>query len=197
MKLNFFQVKIKNKKLILLVMLSVVVSTCLFSQPIRNIRVDTVRWKDGSYTLDKYLNDTLIHRSSYFKDNTQEQIIGNYNGSGGYYKQFYSNGNVKFEGFEYEGNWFGLWIFWNELGQRELVQDKNYEDNTIVETHYDYYETGVIKSISKYKGKLYNVVPDSTGCVQRVFNKKENLTKTGVWLYFSEFGEIIDRKKYD
>jgi antitoxin component YwqK of YwqJK toxin-antitoxin module len=166
-------------------------NSSLFSQPKHIIKVDTIHWKDGGYTFDTYLNDTLIHRRSYFKDSTQEQVIGNYYGSAGYYKQFYSNGNVKFERFEYNNEDFGIWIYWNELGQRSFVEDINDEDTTVIATYYEYFETGVLKSVKRYKGKLYKLVKDKDGNTQRLYSKKEELTKTGTWIYFSEFGELI------
>lgn len=171
-------------------------STFLFSQPNLNIRVDTVRWKDGGYTLDTYLRDTLINRRSFFKDSTQEQINGDFRGPSGYRKIWNKNGNLNFEGIQYNNEYIDLFIIWNEKGQRVTVYEFNEEDTIVKATYYEYYETGVLKSIKKYKGKTFNLVKDSFGVKQKVYNYKEDLTKTGIWIYFSEFGEIIERKKY-
>ena len=177
-------------------MLFSLLTSFLYAQRQFITKVDTVHWEDGGYTFDTYLNDTLILRRSFFKDSTQKQVIGDFLGSSGYYKQFYKNGNMYYERYHYDNKDMGIWVYWNELGQRAFVRDINDEDTTLVATYYEYYETGVLKSVKKYKGKLYRLVKDADGFEQKVYFKKEDLTKTGTWLFFSEFGELIERKRH-
>ncbi len=172
----------------------------IYCQKKNIIKVDTVRWKDGSSSIDTYLNDTLIRRVGYSIDSNLLTESGGYIfGYNASYKLYYKNGKLSCEGVIINNKRDGLWVFWNEKGQRIYIKDYFDNGEKINAIYYEYYETGVLKVIKKYKGKATIIekdpkIPD----LFSVFETSENeLIKTGEWIYFSEYGEVIERKKYD
>jgi hypothetical protein len=79
------------------------------------------------------------------------------------------------------------------------VKEYSQKGNKINATYYEYYKTGALKAIKKYKGNAVRTekhpkIPDLFSVIE---STEKDLIKTGEWVYFSEYGEVIERKKYD
>ncbi|MES2725466.1 MAG: hypothetical protein V4643_00095 [Bacteroidota bacterium] len=190
----------KNIIIIFLLILIGCFENCVYSQVKSKIRIDTTYFKkEGGFSIDTYKNDTLIHRFSYYNDSTKAAEWGFFEGSQGYHKAWHKNGNLAYEGIVIHHVNVGIFTEWNENGQRTCVKDYNEKDSTIFAIYYKYYETGVLKSIKKYKGKATRVEADPS--IKDLFIViecgEDDLTKTGEWVFFSEFGEVINRINYD
>lgn len=196
--LYMIQNLILKKQILFIYSYLFIFKSILFAQSNQNVRIDTTFFEKEGFFVHTYFNDSSVHVMGFNKDSTKK-IEYNSTNSYGYYKSWHKNGNLACEGVSINSINWGIWNFWNAKGQKICIKDYFDNGEKVNAFYYDYYETGVLKTIKKYKGKAKIIEKDSE--IPDLFSIRESsekdLIKTGKWIYFSEYGEVIKIKKYN